>query len=114
VEKAHFTKIIYTDCERAAKVVPRQHVGRPGALRQELPANSEPLWLGFHNVDQDTYFAIEGYARRFGIAIGHEQVEALARKTGANEWSVTRGSRSGRVAWQLIQDLAGRSGRRIE
>jgi predicted AAA+ superfamily ATPase len=68
------------------------------------------IWLGFHNVDQDTYFSIiEGYASRYGIEISREQLEAEA-----NEWSVTRGSRSGRVAWQFIQDLAGRSGKRIE
>lgn len=61
------------------------------------------LWLGFHPCDQDTYFAIvEGYAKDLGLAIGRE--ELLAR---ANEWSVTRGGRSGRVAWQFIQDLAG-------
>ena len=68
------------------------------------------IWLGFHNVDQDTYFTIvEGYARRYGIDIPREQLEAEA-----NEWSVTRGSRSGRVAWQFIQDLAGRAGKRLD
>jgi uncharacterized protein len=61
------------------------------------------LWLGFHPVDQDTYFAIvEGYAKDLGLKIGRDDL--LAR---ANEWSVTRGGRSGRVAWQFIQDLAG-------
>jgi uncharacterized protein len=61
------------------------------------------LWLGFHPCDQDTYFAIvEGYAKDLGLTIGRD--ELLAR---ANEWSVTRGGRSGRVAWQFIQDLAG-------
>lgn len=61
------------------------------------------LWLGFHICDQDTFFAIvEGYAKSLKLAIGRD--ELLAR---ANEWSVTRGSRSGRVAWQFIQDLAG-------
>src|SRR3546814_16557656 len=61
------------------------------------------LWLGFHNCDQDTYFAmIEGYARRYGLAVPPEQLHAEAR-----EWSVPRGGRSGRVAWQYIQDLAG-------
>ncbi|MBM3485179.1 MAG: ATP-binding protein [Alphaproteobacteria bacterium] len=65
------------------------------------------LWLGFHPCDQDTYFAIvETYAARFGIAV---PVALLHRD--ANEWSITRGARSGRVAWQFIQDLAGRLGR---
>ncbi|NOG73249.1 ATP-binding protein [Roseicella sp. DB1501] len=64
------------------------------------------LWIGFHNCDQPTYFAmVEGYARALGIGM---PAEALRRE--ANEWSVTRGGRSGRVAWQFIQDLAGRQG----
>src|SRR5512138_570350 len=68
------------------------------------------LWLGFHNCDQDTYFAmIEGYARRYGLDLPKETLHAEAR-----EWSVTRGARSGRVAWQYIQDLAGRLGKRLE
>jgi hypothetical protein len=62
------------------------------------------LWLGFHNLDQDTYFAIvEGYARYFQLQISQDELRAQAL-----EWSLTRGSRSGRVAWQFIQDLAGR------
>jgi predicted AAA+ superfamily ATPase len=68
------------------------------------------LWLGFHNCDQDTYFAmIEGYARRYGLKLPNEQLRAEAK-----EWSVTRGGRSGRVAWQYIQDLAGRLGKKLE
>jgi predicted AAA+ superfamily ATPase len=68
------------------------------------------LWLGFHNCDQDTYFAmIEGYARHYGL---DRPVETL--RTEANEWSITRGARSGRVAWQYIQDLAGRLGKRLD
>ncbi len=64
------------------------------------------LWLGFHNLDQPTFFAIiEGYARHYGIEMAAEELQARAR-----EWSVTRGSRSGRVAWQFIQDLAGELG----
>ncbi len=68
------------------------------------------LWLGFHNCDQDTFFAmIEGYARRYGLELPNEQLRAEAK-----EWSVTRGGRSGRVAWQYIQDLAGRLGKRLD
>jgi uncharacterized protein len=64
------------------------------------------LWIGFHNCDQDTFFAmIEGYARAFALPIEREPLRAAAV-----EWSMTRGSRSGRVAWQFIQDLAGRLG----
>jgi uncharacterized protein len=65
------------------------------------------LWLGFHSLDQDTYHAIvRGYAEHFGLDIPAEQLKAEA-----SEWSITRGSRSGRVAWQFIQDLAGRLGK---
>ncbi len=64
------------------------------------------LWIGFHNCDQPTYFAmVEGYAEALGLA---SPAEELRRE--ANAWSVTRGGRSGRVAWQFIQDLAGRLG----
>jgi hypothetical protein len=67
------------------------------------------LWLGFHNCDQETYFAmIEGYAASLALPIG---VDAL--RAEAVEWSMTRGSRSGRVAWQFVQDVAGRLGVRI-
>jgi predicted AAA+ superfamily ATPase len=64
------------------------------------------LWIGFHNCDQATYFAmVEGYANELGLAI---ETEAL--RAEAASWSVGRGGRSGRVAWQFIQDLAGRLG----
>ena len=65
------------------------------------------LWLGFHSLDQDTYHAIvRGYAERYGLDLPTDQLRAEA-----GEWSITRGSRSGRVAWQFIQDLAGRLGK---
>jgi len=67
------------------------------------------LWLGFHPVKQDTYFEIiEGYADAFDIDIDKETLRAEAL-----EWSMTRGSRSGRVAWQFMQDLAGRMGKKL-
>ena len=68
------------------------------------------LWLGFHNCDQDTYFAmIEGYARHYDLALPRDELRAEAK-----EWSITRGGRSGRVAWQYIQDLAGRLGKPLD
>jgi hypothetical protein len=68
------------------------------------------LWLGFHSLDQETYHAIvRGYAERYGLDIAADQLRAEA-----GEWSITRGSRSGRVAWQFIQDLAGRLGKPLE
>ena len=61
------------------------------------------LWLGFHNMDQDTYFkVVDGYVQAMGLKISAEDLHHRA-----NEWSITRGARSGRVAWQFCQDLAG-------
>lgn len=67
------------------------------------------LWLGFHKCSQDDYLAmVDGYKDYFNLDIEPEKLhfEAL-------EWATTRGSRSGRVAWQYIQDLAGRLKQRI-
>ncbi|WP_374446201.1 ATP-binding protein [Stella sp.] len=78
----------------------------PGEAVEEKVSLSDRfgLWLGFHHCDQDTYMAmVRGYAEHYGIEIAPDDL-----KREANEWSVTRGSRSGRVAWQFIQDLAGR------
>jgi predicted AAA+ superfamily ATPase len=67
------------------------------------------LWLGFHPVKQDTFFEIiDGYVERYGLEIDKTTLHAEAL-----EWSMTRGSRSGRVAFQYIQDLAGRLGKHI-
>jgi uncharacterized protein len=64
------------------------------------------LWLGFHNCDQDTFFAmVDGYAASMQVPITTEALHAEAI-----EWSMTRGARSGRVAWQFIQEPAGRRG----
>ncbi len=62
------------------------------------------LWLGFHNADQAAYLAmVAGYAAALGLALAPDILRARAI-----EWSVTRGARSGRVAWQFIQDQSGR------
>ena len=88
--------------ERSTAINPAEAVEEKVSLSDRFG-----LWLGFHNVDQDTYQAIvHGYARHFGLDLPEEQLRAEA-----NEWSITRGSRSGRVAWQFIQDLAGRLGK---
>jgi len=68
------------------------------------------LWLGFHQCSQDDYFAmVDGYAKHFGIVISQANLHAEAI-----EWSVTRGARSGRVAWQFVQDLAGKLGHKLK
>ena len=62
------------------------------------------LWLGFHKCSQDDYLTmIDGYADQFKLPVDREKMHAEAL-----EWATTRGARSGRVAWQYIQDLAGR------
>ena len=68
------------------------------------------LWLGFHACSQDDYLAmVFGYAENFGLVRAREKIEREAL-----EWALARGSRSGRTAWQYIQDLAGRLGRTVE
>jgi hypothetical protein len=83
----------------------------PGEAVEEKVSLSDRfgLWIGFHNCDQDTFFAmIEGYAARLGLPVEREEL-----RKAAVEWSVTRGSRSGRVAWQFVQEMAGRLGVKI-
>jgi predicted AAA+ superfamily ATPase len=78
----------------------------PGETVEEKVSLSDRfgLWLGFHRCSQDEFLAmVESYVKHFRIPA---EGEALRRE--ALEWSTTRGSRSGRVAWQFIQDLAGR------
>jgi hypothetical protein len=90
------------DNERSTAINPSEAVDEQVSLSDRFG-----LWLGFHNVDQDTYHVIvRGYAERYGLDLPADQLRAQA-----NEWSITRGSRSGRVAWQFIQDLAGRLGK---
>ncbi|MCY4550729.1 MAG: ATP-binding protein [Defluviicoccus sp.] len=87
--------------EQSTAIVPAEAVDEKVSLSDRFG-----LWLGFHNCDQETYFRIvEGYAERYGLRLPREKLRAEAK-----EWSVTRGARSGRVAWQFIQDLAGRAG----
>lgn len=68
------------------------------------------LWLGFHKCSQDDYLAmIDGYAAHYGFKLDRDTLHAEAL-----EWATTRGARSGRVAWQFIQDLAGRLRHRLD
>ena len=87
--------------ERSTAINPSEATEEKVSLSDRLG-----LWIGFHNCDQETFFAmVEGYAGAFGLNLSPERLRAEAV-----EWSVTRGGRSGRVAWQFIQDLAGRLG----
>jgi len=78
----------------------------PGEAVEEKVSLSDRfgLWLGFHRCSQDEYLAmVRGYCDHYGIKIADDD---LSRD--ALEWSTTRGARSGRVAWQYVQELAGR------
>lgn len=77
----------------------------PGEATEEKVSLSDRfgLWLGFHGCDQESFLAmVDGYAAEAGVALSREALHAQA-----NEWSVTRGARSGRVAWQFIQAISG-------
>jgi hypothetical protein len=83
----------------------------PGEAAEEKISLSDRfgLWLGFHRCSQDEYLAmVEGYVAHYRIPIKRE-----ALRHEALEWATTRGARSGRVAWQFVQDLAGRLGVRL-
>nr|WP_228259678.1 ATP-binding protein [Siculibacillus lacustris] len=68
------------------------------------------LWLGFHKCSQDDYLAmVRGYVAHFGLSVDDAEMVR-----DSLEWATTRGSRSGRTAWQYVQDLAGRLGARLE
>ena len=90
--------------ERSTAINPSEAVEEKVSLSDRFG-----LWLGFHKCSQDDYLAmIDGYAAHFDLAVKKEQLHAEAL-----EWSTTRGSRSGRVAWQFTQDLAGRLGKKL-
>lgn len=91
--------------ERSTAINPSEAVEEKVSLSDRFG-----LWLGFHNATQDEYLdMVKGYAAHHGLTVGED---ALVRE--ALEWSITRGARSGRVAWQFIQDLAGRLGHRLK
>ena len=83
----------------------------PGEAVEEKVSLSDRfgLWLGFHKCSQDEYLdMVFGYADRFGL----DEDRAELRRASL-EWATTRGARSGRTAWQYIQDLAGRRGKTL-
>jgi uncharacterized protein len=91
--------------ERSTAINPSEAVQEKVSLSDRFG-----LWLGFHNCSQDEYLdMVMGYVQHFGLKMSAEDI-----RSGAIEWSATRGSRSGRVAWQFVQDMAGRLGMKIE
>lgn len=91
--------------ERSSAINPSEAIDEKVSLSDRFG-----LWLGFHNVDQQTYFdMLDGYVAHYGLEISQKALRAEAV-----EWAMTRGARSGRVAWQYIQDLAGRLGKTLD
>lgn len=90
--------------ERSTAINPAEAVEEKVSLSDRFG-----LWLGFHKCSQDEYLEmVRGYAAHFALEADEDTLRAQAL-----EWSTTRGSRSGRVAWQFIQDLAGRLGQKL-
>ena len=90
--------------ERSTAINPHEAVEEKVSLSDRFG-----LWLGFHKCSQDDYLdMVKGYAEHYKFGIGDDELRAQAL-----EWATTRGSRSGRVAWQFVQDLAGRLGKRL-
>ena len=86
--------------ERSTAINPSESVEEKVSLSDRFG-----LWIGFHNMSQDTFLEIVyKYCDEFKISIDKNIL-----KSEALEWSITRGARSGRVAWQFIQDLAGKN-----
>ncbi len=89
------------DNERSSAINPGEAVEEKVSLSDRFG-----LWIGFHHCSQDDYLAmVRGYCEKLGLRVDAETLEAQAL-----EWAITRGARSGRTAWQFIQDLAGREG----
>ncbi|MET1415562.1 ATP-binding protein [Roseibium sp. HPY-6] len=90
--------------ERSTAINPAEAVEEKVSLSDRFG-----LWLGFHKCSQDDYLEmVRGYAVHFDLKIVEDEMRAQAL-----EWATTRGSRSGRVAFQFIQDLAGRQGKTL-
>ncbi len=91
--------------ERSTAINPSEAVEEKVSLSDRFG-----LWLGFHKCSQDEYLEmIEAYAKHYNLPMDPEQM-----RSEALEWATTRGARSGRVAWQFIQDAAGRLGKRLK
>ena len=93
------------DNERATAINPGEAVEEKVSLSDRFG-----LWLGFHKCSQDEFLAmVHGYAEHYGLDVPSEQLDAEAL-----EWAITRANRSGRTAWQFIQDVAGRLGKAVD
>lgn len=92
------------DNEKSTAINPHEAIEEKVSLSDRFG-----LWLGFHKCNQDDYLKmVNGYAQHYNLLLDDDELKAQAL-----EWATTRGGRSGRVAWQFIQDLAGRQGLKI-
>jgi predicted AAA+ superfamily ATPase len=92
------------DNERGTAINPGEAVEEKVSLSDRFG-----LWLGFHNCGQDDYLQmVEGYAGYYKLKLGGEELRKRALA-----WAMGRGNRSGRVAWQFIQELAGELGQKL-
>jgi predicted AAA+ superfamily ATPase len=106
--------VLFVATSNRRHLMPRAHTEDRGLIATAEDAEEEVsvsdrfgLWIGFPPMDQQTYLAaVTGYAERYGLL-----VEDLERR--ALQWAQLRGSRSGRVAWQFIRDLAGELGKSL-
>lgn len=90
--------------ERSTAINPAEAVEEKVSLSDRFG-----LWLGFHKCSQDEYLEmVSSYAEHYGLEVAEDEL-----RRDSLEWATTRGSRSGRVAWQYIQDLAGRLGKTL-
>ena len=90
--------------ERSTSINPSEAVEEKVSLSDRFG-----LWIGFHNISQDIYLdIIYGYVKEFELNIDNTTLRSKAL-----EWSITRGARSGRVAWQFILQLAGELNKKI-
>ncbi|WP_114391000.1 ATP-binding protein [Notoacmeibacter marinus] len=93
------------DNERATAINPGEAIEEKVSLSDRFG-----LWLGFHKSSQDDYLEmVRGYAAHFALPLGAEDLRKRAL-----QWAAERGSRSGRTAWQFIQDIAGELGHRLD
>ncbi|MBO0334648.1 ATP-binding protein [Sneathiella sp. CAU 1612] len=103
--RRHMMRRDMIENERSTAIMPSEAIEEKVSLSDRFG-----LWLGFHSCSQDEYLEmIRRYLAHYNIPIGEEE---FTRE--AIEWTRTRGSRSGRVAWQYVQDVAGRTGTVIE
>jgi uncharacterized protein len=113
------TNVIFYATSNRRHLLPREMIENeqstainPAEVVQEKVSLSDRfgLWLGFHQCDQEDFFAmLDAYAAHYKLIVSKAELHAAGI-----EWSVTRGSRSGRVAWQLVQSLAGKQGIKLD